>query len=127
MKEHLPEQYEQQEYTCSLIPNNAHNPSKPFTSYVINLCAVTDGHRDRNDNGGLCVTLSFGDFLGAELVLHESGLVFESRPGELLIFMSARETHFNLHLKGEALRGSIVVHTDVDLNKGARGWASYVK
>lgn len=46
--------------------------------------------------------------------MHESGLVFDSRPGDMIVFQSQKETHFNLHMQGT--RSTIVLHSDESMD-----------
>lgn len=101
-------------------------PGMPFTNFVVNLCVSTMAHRDVGDKQW-CATFTVGSFEGGEICLHEAGLVFDSRPGDLIIFQSQRETHFNLHMKG--VRCSLVLHSDRMGEKWADGynrWNYYV-
>jgi hypothetical protein len=94
---------------CNFLPLHERSPAHPFSNFVVNVCACTKGHRDHGDKK-YCATFFIGSFEGAELCLHETGVVFDARPGEMIVFQSAKETHFNLHLKGT--RCSIVFHSD---------------
>jgi uncharacterized protein YfaT (DUF1175 family) len=76
---------------------------------VLNVCACTKAHRDKGDKNW-CTTFTLGDCKGGQLVLHELGLVFEAEPGDMIVFQSATQTHFNLHMKG--IRASLVLHSD---------------
>ncbi|KZP14040.1 hypothetical protein FIBSPDRAFT_702759, partial [Athelia psychrophila] len=109
IRHHLPQAYEELEIHCDFLPYSTPSPVHPFTSMVINLCACTKGHRDHGDKKW-CATFTLGDFEGGEICFHESGLVFDSRPGDILVFRSQDETHFNLHVKGT--RSTIVFHSD---------------
>lgn len=42
--------------------------------------------------------------------MYEAGLVFDSAHGDVLVFESSDQTHFNMHMKG--IRGSLVTHSD---------------
>lgn len=65
----------------------------------------------------------FGEFEGAEIVLCNSGLVAQVQSADLCIFLSAKETHLNLHIKGaRRLRGSLVIHSDRYMKNGMNGW-----
>jgi hypothetical protein len=76
---------------------------------VLNLEVATKGHRDRQDFVA-CAVLPIGDFEGGELAFFEPGLCFPLSNGDLIIFFSARITHFNLSFRG--MRASLVFHSD---------------
>lgn len=93
---------------------------------VVNLCVMTNGHRDHGDKKW-CATFTIGQFEGGQICFHESGFVFDSRPGDLLVFQSQKETHFNLHLNG--IRSSVVFHSDRTMDLWADNynrWSSHV-
>lgn len=91
------------------LPFGASSPTAPFTGFFLNLCVMTEAHRDGNDEGP-CVIIPFGRYKRGKLVLPELGLVFDLRPGQALIFRSREFTHFNLHFEG--VRGSFVISFD---------------
>lgn len=91
-------------------------PGSPFGSLTINLGkTVTRPHRDHlNLVTGLCAIYVLGDFdwtSGGHLVLHDLGLLLELSPGDLAFFPSASITHYNLPIKPEATRESLVFYT----------------
>ncbi|TFK58751.1 hypothetical protein BDN72DRAFT_746285, partial [Pluteus cervinus] len=92
----LPEEYPVWAKYANSLPLGDIPPAYPFTGLVINFCVSTSAHRDHNDEG-LCAVIPFGEFTGGELCLFEPGLVFDIKPGDILIFPSAEITHFNLH------------------------------
>lgn len=49
--------------------------------------------------------------------MYESGLVFDSRPGDMIVFQSQKETHFNLHVEG--IRSTVVLHSDQSMDAWA--------
>ncbi|TFK59405.1 hypothetical protein BDN72DRAFT_905877 [Pluteus cervinus] len=99
------------------LPGNAVSPASPFSGFVINLNAVTQAHRDWNDQSICVVTvISDPDCEGGELVLVEPGLVLDLKCGDMVIFPSSQLSHFNLHFKG--IRASVVCHSD----KYATSW-----
>ncbi|KAJ7173955.1 hypothetical protein C8R43DRAFT_943594 [Mycena crocata] len=101
-----------------LLPGNARCPFAPFGGIVINLGGCSPGHCDDEDDGDHCVVIPFmRDCKGGALVLHEPGLVLDLEAGDMVIFPSARLTHFNLHFQG--VRASLVFHTD---KSGAKRW-----
>lgn len=113
---HLPEAYKELDIHCQFLPMNTRPAGAPFTSMVINLCACTKGHRDHGDKKW-CTTFTIGDCKGGQLCLYESGLVFDSRPGDMIVFQSQRETHFNLHVNG--IRSTVVLHSDRSMDSWA--------
>jgi hypothetical protein len=69
------------------------------------------------------VVIPFGEFTGGELGLHEAGLLFGLKTGDIIVFLSFRFSHFNLHFKGS--RGSLVRHSDKegkDWVQNRNGW-----
>lgn len=73
--------------------------------------ACSDAHLDAFDLLKRCVVIPFmKDCEGGGLVLHEGRLVLDMHSGDVVLFLSGRFTHFNLHYKG--VRGSLVFHTD---------------
>lgn len=116
IEHHLPEAYKELQIHCDFIPLHTQPPGAPFTSMVVNLCACTKGHRDHGDKKW-CTTFTIGDCKGGELCMHESGLVFDSRPGDMIVFQSQKETHFNLHMSG--IRSTVVLHSDRSMDHWA--------
>jgi len=86
--------------------------SYPFTNFILNLGAETDGHIDPMDDG-LCAVIPFGNWKGGELCLSQLGLVLQLQPGDVVLFPSNQIAHFNLRMSGQ--RGSIVLSTDKTL------------
>ena len=69
------------------------------------------------------MVLTISECEGGALVLHESGIVVETGNGDSVCFPSVTQTHYNLDFWG--LRGSLVFHTDKDLQrwfKNMNGW-----
>jgi hypothetical protein len=93
-----------------ILPLGYTPPGIIFTGFVVNVGVATDAHIDADIPFGVCVLIVFGNFEGGSLCLYEAGLVFDLKPGSILIFPSARLTHFNLHFSGK--RGSAVLHVD---------------
>lgn len=115
MMANFPDKFEKLSIYCQVLPMGALAPVQPFSGIVLNLCVSTRAHRDSMDDL-LCVVIPLGKFTGGELCLHEAGLVFEGRSGDVIIFRSQEQTHFNLYFKG--VRASIVLHSD----KHSRSW-----
>ena len=64
---------------------------------------------------------------GGQLCLYELGLVFDSAVGDMVVFQSSKETHFNLHIRG--VRASLVLHCDRMGDKWSNNyyrWGPYV-
>jgi len=119
-------EYQKIEVFCKFLPLQDPSPAYPFSNWVINFCAATKGHRDTGDNGW-CATVTFAACEGGQLCLYELGLVFDCAVGDLLVFQSSKQTHFNLHIKG--IRGSLVLHCDRMGRKWGDNynrWGSYV-
>ena len=109
MLHHVAGVYDEVKLFCDFLPANEVSPAYPYSNIAFNLCACTRAHRDKGDRGW-CTTFTLGDCEGGQLVLHELGLVFDSAPGDMVIFQSSSQTHFNLHVKG--IRASLVLHSD---------------
>lgn len=109
------------------LPLYERSPAHPFSNLVVNLCACTKGHRDHCDKKNRCATFTIAECEGGEICLYDSGLVFDSASGDMLLFQSRRDTHFNLHLKG--IRASVVLHSDREGDKWVDNynrWSSHV-
>lgn len=106
---HMPQEYKELEVHCDFLPLHDQPPGRPFTSMVVNLGAVTKGHRDGGDKTW-CGTFTIGDCKGGQICCYEAGLVLESRPSDFITFESQEQTHFNLNVEG--IRASIVLHSD---------------
>jgi hypothetical protein len=126
MQQELPEEYQEIEVYCRSLSFGDLPASHPFAGVVVNFCVSCNGHRDWIDKL-LCVVIPFGDWEGGELVLYELGLVIKLKPGDILIFPSCHITHFNLHFSG--LRGSLVLHSDIQGDKWVKnlnGWSKHI-
>lgn len=122
MAEHFPVESGQFQLYCDVLPFAEASPAYPNGGFVINIRCCTLGHRDHVDLEW-CVSINLGDYEGGEMCLHEAGLVLESRPGDVSIFRSRRQTHFNLHYTG--VRISVILHTDLhatQMIEGSNGW-----
>jgi hypothetical protein len=89
---------------------------------VVNVNIATRAHRDQADEQ-VCMVVTISECEGGALVLHEAGIIVESRSGDGVIFPSVSQTHYNLDFCG--LRASLVFHTDKDLQrwfKNMNGW-----
>ena len=105
----MPQEYEELQLSCRVLPFCERSPAEPFTGFVLNLNVSTMAHRDFGDQH-FCAVFTFQHCVGGELGLYEPGIVLESRMGDLVIFPSSKVTHFNLHFEG--IRGSVVLHSD---------------
>lgn len=125
IRAHQPEIFQHLRVYCDILPLHYRPASYPFPGFVLNLQVATVAHIDNKDHK-LCVVLPFGEWTGGQLVLHEVGLVLDLQPGHILIFPSAKITHFNLDFVG--IRGSIVFHCDRELEgwfKNRNGWGHH--
>jgi hypothetical protein len=121
----LPDDYEILVELVEILPGKPDSPVAPFLSLVVNINVSTLAHRDAKDKL-LCLVLAVGNFTGGGLVLYEQGLVLELRNSDFAAFKSHETTHFNLEYEGE--RGSLVLHTDRELEKwkeNGNGWAGH--
>ncbi|TFK59335.1 hypothetical protein BDN72DRAFT_780876 [Pluteus cervinus] len=109
IQKHFPKIHQELLEFANTLPLNDVSVASPFTGFVINMNVSTLIHRDWQDHH-LCVVTVISDCVGGELVLQEPGLVLQLRSGDMVIFPSARISHFNLHFHGE--RGSLVCHSD---------------
>lgn len=110
----VPEKYKQLKKLEEALPSGQSRVCTPFSGYVINQKAMTDGHRDVKDHD-LCVITSVGEYEGGELILYELGLVIANKPGKICGFNSKGITHLNTHFKG--VRLSIVSQSDEDIHR----------
>lgn len=99
-----------------ITPANDVSPAYPFGGFAINLNVSTRGHRDWGDKD-ICMVIAITDpdCEGGALCLYESGWKIKLRNGDMVLFTSAKTTHFNLHFKGE--RASLVFHSDREGDK----------
>ncbi|KAF7973342.1 hypothetical protein HWV62_15499 [Athelia sp. TMB] len=79
---HLPQAYKELEVHGEVLPGNEASPVHSFTSMVVNLCVMTNGHRDHGDKKW-CATFTIGQFEGGQ----ESFLYSSHRGKPTLIFM----------------------------------------
>lgn len=99
-----------------ITPANDISPAYPFGGFVVNLNVATKGHRDWGDKD-ICMVIAITDCEGGALCLYEPGWRIELRNGDMVLFTSAKTTHFNLHFKGH--RASLVFHSDREGDKWA--------
>lgn len=122
MQRVLPDNFQNLAILVEALPLNEWAPAYPFSGIVINVNIATRAHRDRADEE-VCMVITISQCEGGALVLHESGLVVESRNRNCVGFPSVTQTHYNLDFNG--LRASVVLHTDKDLQrwfKDMNGW-----
>jgi hypothetical protein len=89
---------------------------------VININALSQGHRDSGDLGA-CIVLVIGKHRGGELCLYEPRLILDTDHGDVVTFDSKRTSHFNCHYEG--IRGSVVMYTESQAErrqKDGNGW-----
>ena len=97
------------------MPLNITPPAFPFGGVILNGSIVTDAHLDPMDHH-LCLVTAFGKWKGAELVFYDIGLVCSTANGDIQLFTSTEQVHFNLHLEG-GVRSSLVARTDSHLKR----------
>jgi predicted 2-oxoglutarate/Fe(II)-dependent dioxygenase YbiX len=86
---------------------------------VVNIQPVTRAHRDSSDEiDSICLIMALGDFQGGDLCLYEAGLRIELPHGSFIAIRSKRDTHFNMHFKGQ--RFSLVFTSDGALRRWER-------
>ncbi|KAJ7205349.1 hypothetical protein C8J57DRAFT_1100151 [Mycena rebaudengoi] len=104
------------------LPGNEKCPFAPYGGVVVNMGGCSDAHADELDAENNCVVIPFTkNCVGGGLVLHEAGMVMDLHAGDMILFLSARLTHYNLHFRG--IRASLVFHTDNALDgDGVNGW-----
>lgn len=102
-----------------VLPLFENTTSSVFAGFALNIGVQTLPHRDAFDLKQFCVVLSFGDAEGGDLCLAEAGLRFELRAGDVVAFMSAQLTHFNLPFSGRRL--TIVCYTERSLEAWLHG------
>jgi len=126
IQHHMLAEYEKIKVFCKFLPLKEPSPAHPFTNVVINFCASTKAHRDTGDKGW-CTAITFAACEGGQLCLYELGLVFDCGVGDMVVFQSSKQTHFNLHIKG--IRASLVLHSDRMAEKWGdhyNRWGPYV-
>lgn len=106
----LPDHYRQLTALVESMPLNELPPAYPFGGVILNGSVVTDAHLDPMDYL-LCLVMAFGDWKGGELVFYDLGLVSSAANGDIQIFTSSDQIHFNLHIE-EGFRASLVARTD---------------
>lgn len=82
---------------------------------------ATSGHQDFGDKY-FCSVFTFQQCIGGQLCLYKPGIVLESRAG-VVIFQSAKITHFNMHFEG--IHGSLVLHSDKSGDKWTEGYNNW--
>ncbi|KAJ7201927.1 hypothetical protein C8J57DRAFT_1543611 [Mycena rebaudengoi] len=111
------------DFYISFLPGNRQCPYAPFGGVVINMGGCSEAHADELDLENHCVVMPFTkNCVGGALALHEVGLILDLHSGDMVVFLSARITHYNLHFKGK--RASLVFQSDSSLKKwaNANGW-----
>ncbi|KAJ7256002.1 hypothetical protein C8J57DRAFT_1721597 [Mycena rebaudengoi] len=120
---HRPDLVEKLSARIRFLPGNEKCPFAPYGGVVVNMGGCSDAHTDELDDEDHCVVIPFTrNCVGGALVLHEAGTVLDLHAGDMVLFLSARLTHFNLHFQG--IRASLVFHTDMSLKLWDRvnGW-----
>ncbi|KAJ7157816.1 DNA topoisomerase [Mycena filopes] len=123
---YLPEETKELKMFVEELPLAATSPCYPFAGFVANISSCTWAHRDGKDLK-LCLIGALGKHTGGQLCLHEAGLKFDLKLGDVLVFPSGELTHFNCHFKG--YRMTVVLHTDREALKWtskSNGWGHYV-
>jgi hypothetical protein len=126
MAHYLPEEYKEIKVFADVLPLNQFPASYPFSSFVLNIHASTQGHKDAKDKKFCCV-IPFGKWVHGQLVLHEPGIVLDLTPGDVVIFPSRHITHFNLHVDG--VRCSLTLFSDNHAQDWVRfrnGWQDHM-
>ncbi|KAJ7276958.1 hypothetical protein C8J57DRAFT_1061393 [Mycena rebaudengoi] len=105
-----------------VVPHQIACPFAPYGGVVVNMGGCLDAHADELDAENNCVVIPFTkNCVGGGLVLHEAGMVMDLHAGDMILFLSAWLTHYNLHFRG--IRASLVFHTDNALDgDGVNGW-----
>ncbi|KAJ6544865.1 hypothetical protein DFH09DRAFT_841075, partial [Mycena vulgaris] len=92
----LPEDYKQLSIWCDALPLASDSPAAPFRGFVINLNTCTWAYHDKGDKH-LYLVVPFGNCKGGQFCLYETGLPWDLRLGDVLVFHSCNLIHFNLH------------------------------
>ncbi|KAG8718493.1 hypothetical protein FRC09_012602 [Ceratobasidium sp. 395] len=91
----------------------------PFCMVVLNIQAVSRGHRDLGDcEDTICLILALGDFKGGALCVYEPGASIDLKHGNLAAIRSRRMVHFNLDFVGQ--RFTYVFTSDNGLERWER-------
>jgi hypothetical protein len=117
----LPEEYDALHVFAEILSLN----DIPAT-FILDIQVATKPHLDSGDQTA-CVVISFRNWIGGGLALHEAGLVLDLKHGDMVTFPLDRLVHFNLHF--ERVRCSVVLHTvknGKDWMKDRNGWVSYM-
>jgi len=69
------------------LPLNEWAPAYPWSGIVVNVNIATHAHRDKADEQ-VCMVLTISECEGGALILHEVGIVVESRSGDAVVFPS---------------------------------------
>lgn len=111
LKEVLPDQFEVVSQYADVLPGGGFSPAYPFGGFVINFNVCTNIHRDNHDKS-ICIVMALSDdnCEGGDLCFLETGIRLELCNGDMVIFPSAKFSHYNMHFKGE--RASLVLHSD---------------
>jgi hypothetical protein len=122
MQNVLPTNFNDLDNLVEILPLNEWALAYSWSSIVVNANIATCTHRDKA-NEQVCMILTISECKGEVLVLHEVGIVVESRSGDAVVFPSISQAHYNLDFCG--LRAFLVFHTDKDLQcwfKNINGW-----
>ncbi|KJA18159.1 hypothetical protein HYPSUDRAFT_102132, partial [Hypholoma sublateritium FD-334 SS-4] len=97
----LPEEYEILAQYADVLPVDASCPAYPFTNFVVNFNVTTTLHRDWKDMK-FCVVVALSDdhSSGGDLCFAEPGVRLQLRNGDIVMFLSGKLTHFNMHFQG---------------------------
>ncbi|KAJ7242019.1 hypothetical protein C8J57DRAFT_1526421 [Mycena rebaudengoi] len=120
---HGPDLVEKLSARIRFLPGNEKCPFAPYGGVVVNMGGCSDAHADELDDEDHCMVIPFTkNCVGGALVLHEAGTVLDLHAGDMVLFLPAWLTHFNLHFQG--ICASLVFHTDMSLKLWDRvnGW-----
>ncbi len=111
LKEILPKEYEIIGQYADVLPAGGFSPAYPFSGFVFNFNVCTKIHRDVGDKK-LCLVMAItgDDCEGGDLCFLEPGIRLQLKSGDMVLFPSAKISHYNMHFKGE--RASLVFHSD---------------
>ncbi|KAF9552916.1 hypothetical protein CPC08DRAFT_646289 [Agrocybe pediades] len=111
LKKVLPKEYEIISQFADILPAGAISTVYPFSGFVVNFNVTTRIHQNMH-NKILCVVLVISDdgCKGGDLCLLEPRIRLQMKSSDVIIFLSTKLSHFNMHYKGQ--RASFVFQTD---------------
>ncbi|PPQ99501.1 hypothetical protein CVT26_008394 [Gymnopilus dilepis] len=92
----IPDTFQVLSHFVDILPSNEPSLVYPFSGLVLNINVTTRIHRDWGDHD-VCLVVILRDCKGGELCLMEPGHVLNLENGDMVLFPSAKISHFNMH------------------------------